>query len=103
MPIYIDVQGTIIGNARLEQRNTIQAVLNLLQLGHEVHLVSGSPGAVLCGLKVEDKLEAWHTIEPGSIVVDDEHLVLVSALRQGCIAVPASQLCALADRLSRSR
>ena len=103
MTLWIDTQGTVIGNAALAQADCLQAVEDLSSTGLPVRLVSSSPGAVLCGRPIGDKADALRELQLGDVWVDDDTMVLKVVLRQGAITVPARCLCHLADLLCNGR
>jgi hypothetical protein len=107
MRIYIDTQGTLIGNIG---GHSLQACLQAAQdlsTVAEVHFMSGDPVSAseqLGGAAVLNRLDVLSFLPlSGAIVVDDEPLTLCAAVRMGAAAVPASMLLELADAMVASR
>ncbi len=100
MVLYVDVQGTVVGNQDIAQADCLQAVADLSDAGFAVRLVSSLPGGVLGGRPIGDKGDAIAAVQPGDWWVDDDIAILKVVLRQGAIAVPAAQLCAVRNLLT---
>lgn len=103
MAIYVDMQGTVIGNRDLLQADCVAAVGRMSDAGHPVRLVSSLPGGVMCGRPIGDKQEALQHLQPGDVLIDDDRAILVAACRLGAITVPAEQLCAFAAMITGTR
>ena len=76
MVLYVDVQGTVVGNQDIAQADCLQAVADLSDAGFAVRLVSSLPGGVLGGRPIGDKGDAIAAVQPGDWWVDDDIAIL---------------------------
>ena len=89
MKVWIDVNGTLVGNSHSTNSECLTALQDLLDMGLSVQVVSSQPQDPICEQQVEDKLIAMKRARQGDVWIDDEPMILKVALRSGCIVVPA--------------
>lgn len=98
MLIYVDYQGTYVGNARYSDEACAEAVMEMMNAGHQVRACSSAPGPGQV-----DKCAVLAGDLSGIVLIDDEPGILAAAARKGAITVPAARLLELAAMLGGGR
>jgi hypothetical protein len=92
MKIFVDVQGTVLGNAAASTQDIVQAILNV-EPDHHVVFVSSDPkysSDLLGGAGVVMKELGPDLV--GAVLIDDDSGIRAIASRCGAITVPAEQV-----------
>lgn len=101
--IYIDCNGTLLGNPDVPIEAAIQALVDLGR-AHDVTLCSSAPELIeppIAGMRIVDKFDLFRADRiAGAYLVDDEERIRSCWERCGGHAVAAADLVRFAERMT---